>query len=123
MARAPPIYSNRFEISSRFLSGLSFESYSGGEQLFGYLQSGKKPQGICLFSLTSAGSITLGKQLLFLFCLVNLVQLKRDGEDSGNETSCRRRRGWATLPAKGGTRWLLQLSSKSSVTPPVRFCG
>lgn len=64
-ARALLIYTNRLEISSKFLSGLSFESCSGGEELSGYLESGKKPQGFCFFSLTNASNTTLGKQLLF----------------------------------------------------------
>lgn len=65
-ARVPPFYADRLEISSKFLSGLSVESYSGGEQLFGYLEW-KGTSGNLLSSLTCASNIMPGKQLLFFF--------------------------------------------------------
>lgn len=67
--RTSLICTGRLEISSKFISCFSLESCSGDEQLFGYWKNGKRPRGICFFSLTNASGITT-VAFMFLSCLV-----------------------------------------------------
>lgn len=91
--RSPPISTDGLQLSSRFLSGLSF----WWRTTFWLFTEWKGASGNLLFLSDN------GKQALSLsFCA--LVQLKGAGADPGKGRSCRRSRGWAHPSWKGWSR-------------------